>query len=66
MVWLKMPDYNKNEYNEEDKEKLKEKFIKIFTEENWIKLEEDIERIKQKFHKQIELDEDTWNFVINE
>ncbi|MHA1252741.1 MAG: hypothetical protein ACTSRP_22330 [Candidatus Helarchaeota archaeon] len=61
-----MPDYNKNEYNEEDKEKLKEKFIKIFTEENWIKLEEDIERIKQKFHKQIELDEDTWNFVINE
>ena len=52
--------------SDEDLDKLKKRFLEIFTDENWEKLEEEIKEIRREFYKQTELDDDAWDFVINE
>jgi len=45
---------------------LKKRFEDVFTEEEWKKLEKTIEELKKKFLYEIYLDDDMYDFVINE
>jgi len=45
---------------------LAKKFSEVFSEESWRKLEEELREIRDEFYKQTELDDDAWDFVINE
>jgi len=45
---------------------LENKFRKIFTDENWEKLEKQVKGLEIEFYKHIELDDDAWDFIINE
>ncbi len=41
-------------------------FIRVSSKSWWVSLEEDIANAEVEYYNQTELDEDTWNFIINE